>query len=170
MSTAQALPLPSETFDDVTALPGSGWAQINHSIPAGTTSWFQGNAAIFPAQAGATTAYIAANFNNADTGGPTSGRFAFRFSVPDTSVNAGYVGTETVTVTLAVVPEAVTLAHSGGARGREDGLGTATFHRCSTIIDGHRLAYRASSIFKTRSTFPRSSPLSSVRIPVPLES
>lgn len=38
-------------------------------------------------------------------GGPTSGRFAFRYTVPDTSVNADYIGIDTVTV----VPEVVTL-------------------------------------------------------------
>lgn len=49
MSTAQASTLLSENFDDVTTLPGSGWAQINHSAPIGTTGWFQGEAAFFPA-------------------------------------------------------------------------------------------------------------------------
>ena len=30
----------------------------------GTTSWFQGNSTVFPAQSGAATSYIGANFNN----------------------------------------------------------------------------------------------------------
>jgi subtilisin family serine protease len=54
----------AENFDDITLLPGLGWALINNSAPAGVTSWFQGNSAVFPAHAGAPTAYIAANFNN----------------------------------------------------------------------------------------------------------
>ena len=50
-----------EAFDTVT-LPG--WTLTNQSVPVGSTGWFQGNATVFPAQAGATTAYIGANFNN----------------------------------------------------------------------------------------------------------
>jgi uncharacterized repeat protein (TIGR01451 family) len=57
----------SEGFDDIMTLDGAGWIQDNQSNPVGTTDWFQGNDAVFPAQAGATTAYIGANFNN--TGG-----------------------------------------------------------------------------------------------------
>ena len=45
-------------------MPGTGWVQINHSTPAGTTGWFQGNSAVFPAQTGSATSYIAANFEN----------------------------------------------------------------------------------------------------------
>ncbi len=56
--------LLSEGFDDITLLPGQDWALINHSNPIGLTGWFQGNDTVFPAQAGAPTAYIGANFNN----------------------------------------------------------------------------------------------------------
>ncbi len=54
----------SEGFDDITLLPGQGWYFQNNSQPLGTTDWFQGNDTVFPAQAGAPTAYIGANFNN----------------------------------------------------------------------------------------------------------
>jgi hypothetical protein len=55
----------SEGFDDITTLPGAGWALINRSAPVGTTSWFQASAtAPFPAHSGAPTSYIGANFNN----------------------------------------------------------------------------------------------------------
>ena len=54
----------SEGFDDITVLPGQGWFFQNNSSPLGLTNWFQGNSAVFPAHAGAPTAYIAANFNN----------------------------------------------------------------------------------------------------------
>jgi subtilisin family serine protease len=54
----------SEGFDDITLLPGLGWALINNSEPLGTTNWFQGNATVFPAHNGATNSYIGANFNN----------------------------------------------------------------------------------------------------------
>jgi hypothetical protein len=42
----------------------TGWTCTNLSTPLGATNWFQGNATVFPAQAGAPTSYIGANFNN----------------------------------------------------------------------------------------------------------
>jgi hypothetical protein len=60
--TPSCVPL-AEDFDDITTLPAAGWAQINHSTPIGTRGWFQGNPAIFPAQSGSPTNYIAADFD-----------------------------------------------------------------------------------------------------------
>lgn len=57
----------SEGFDDILTLPGDGWLQINNSSSQGTTDWFQGNDTVFPAHMGATTAYIAGNFNATGT-------------------------------------------------------------------------------------------------------
>jgi hypothetical protein len=54
----------NEDFADITTLPTAGWFMQNNSTPPGLTGWFQGNSAVFPAQAGAPTAYIGANFNN----------------------------------------------------------------------------------------------------------
>jgi hypothetical protein len=54
----------NEAFDDITNLPARGWVQTNHSTTIGTTGWFQGNTAFFPAHQGMPTSYIAANFNN----------------------------------------------------------------------------------------------------------
>jgi hypothetical protein len=43
-------------------------------------------------------------------GGPVSGRFAFRYAVPDTSLNADYIGIDTVSISSAgPVPEPSTL-------------------------------------------------------------
>ncbi|MBK6431598.1 hypothetical protein [Candidatus Amarolinea dominans] len=33
----------SEGFEDITLLPGLGWASQNNSSPLGSTGWFQGN-------------------------------------------------------------------------------------------------------------------------------
>jgi PEP-CTERM motif len=55
----------NEGFGNVGGL--SGWAQVNNSVQPGE-GWFQGNPAIFPAQAGATDAYAAANFLGAANG------------------------------------------------------------------------------------------------------
>ncbi|MGH9379293.1 MAG: choice-of-anchor D domain-containing protein, partial [Thermoanaerobaculia bacterium] len=38
----------TEGFDDITMLPGAGWALINNSEPVGPSSWFQGNGTVFP--------------------------------------------------------------------------------------------------------------------------
>ena len=63
----------AEGFTNITTLAGAGWVQINNSTTGGTTGWFQGDpASAFPAQAGATNSYIAANFNNAGFGGNIS--------------------------------------------------------------------------------------------------
>jgi hypothetical protein len=70
--SAVAAPLLSEGFNDVAALPGSGWAFVNASSPPGSTAWFQGNPAFFPAASGPADSYIAANFNNAAFGGAVS--------------------------------------------------------------------------------------------------
>ncbi len=68
ISTTSYAQLISESFDDITTLPGDGWSQINVSSLAGSTDWFQGNDAVFPSNSGGTTAYIAANFNNTGDG------------------------------------------------------------------------------------------------------
>lgn len=49
--------------------------QINHSVPLGTTGWFQGNGAVFPAHLGDQTSYIAANYDNGENPGATGGQF-----------------------------------------------------------------------------------------------
>ena len=199
VANASASTILSENFDNVLGLGASGWVIINNSAPAGATAWFQGNAGLFSAQAGAPDAYVAGNFNAADfggnisdwlispeltfnnndvisfwtrteagsafpdrlelrvslngsstnvgstdssigdfssllvtinpalsvggypedwtllsatisgLGGATAGRFAFRYLVPDTSVNGNYIGIDTVTVTSPSVAEPGTL-------------------------------------------------------------
>jgi len=62
----------TENFDNITTLTGSGWFLQNNSSPIGTTGWFQGNPAAFPAYNGATDSYIGANFNNTGATGTIS--------------------------------------------------------------------------------------------------
>jgi subtilisin-like proprotein convertase family protein len=52
-----------------TVLP-TGWSFKNNSTPGGTTNWFQGAPATFPAFNGPTNSYAAANFQNTITSGP----------------------------------------------------------------------------------------------------
>jgi hypothetical protein len=66
LGQAQAVIL-EEGFDG--AIPPPGWTVINNSSPLGITDWFQGNPAVFTAQAGAADSYIAANYLAADFGG-----------------------------------------------------------------------------------------------------
>jgi subtilisin family serine protease len=74
----------TQDFDDITTLTGLGWLQINHSATIGTSNWFQGNATVFPAFNGATTAYIGANFNNT-TGANTISNWLVTPSITFTS-------------------------------------------------------------------------------------
>ncbi len=75
----------SEGFDDITLLPGQGWFFQNNSSPLGLTDWFQGNDTVFPAHAGASTAYIGANFNNTSGIGTISNWML----TPEISLNNG---------------------------------------------------------------------------------
>jgi subtilisin-like proprotein convertase family protein len=66
------VPTLNEGFDNIGTLSVSGWYTQNNSNPLGGTSWFQGNSTVFPAQGGAATAYIGANFNNTTGAGTIS--------------------------------------------------------------------------------------------------
>jgi hypothetical protein len=61
---AQSAVILSEGFENVAGLNSAGWVVSNTSAPVGTTSWFQGNPAVFAAQAGTDPSYVAANFLN----------------------------------------------------------------------------------------------------------
>ena len=47
----------------------NSWVRVNNSSPVGITSWFIGNAGIFPSFNGADSAYFAANYNSTATTG-----------------------------------------------------------------------------------------------------
>lgn len=76
----------SEGFEDIATLPGSGWSLQNQSDPLGTSDWFQGNDAVFPAHEGPATSYIGANFNN--TTGAT-GTISNWLLTPEVELNEG---------------------------------------------------------------------------------
>jgi subtilisin-like proprotein convertase family protein len=71
--------LYNESFTTVVPLP-TGWAQQNLSSPVGSSTWFQGNTAVFASNSGAPSAYIAANFQNT-TGAGTISNWLFMPSV-----------------------------------------------------------------------------------------
>jgi hypothetical protein len=65
LSHAAGAEVLNEGFNNVAGL--SGWTQVNNSVPPGT-GWFQGAPDVFGAQAGASSAYIAANYLGAAGG------------------------------------------------------------------------------------------------------
>ena len=100
-------PQDAEDFADITLLPGAGWILTNQSNPIGSSGWFQGNPAVFSAQAGAASAYIAANFNN--TAG--TGQICNYLIMPDTG-GTGSVRFWTRTVTGNVFPDRLRVLYS----------------------------------------------------------
>jgi hypothetical protein len=71
-ASAAPLTVLNESFDDVSQLGAAGWVVVNNSVPIGLTGWFQGNTGVFDAHSGAPESYIAANFENAASGGNIS--------------------------------------------------------------------------------------------------
>ena len=59
----------TEGFD--TVVP-AGWTATNLSSPVGSSTWFQGSTAVFPAHQGAANAYAGANFNSTGSTGTIS--------------------------------------------------------------------------------------------------
>ena len=76
--------------------------QTNHSTAVGSTKWFQGNDTVFPAQAGAPTSYIGANFNNT-TGTNTISNWLL--TPPVTLQNGAQLSFWTRTVTTPQFPD-----------------------------------------------------------------
>jgi len=52
----------SDSFDDITLLPGLGWVETNMSTPIGSLGYFQGNVTVVASYA--TSVYLAVNFNS----------------------------------------------------------------------------------------------------------
>jgi hypothetical protein len=59
-----------EGFDEVAALQANGWILANVSDQLGSTDWFQGIPARFPAQSGVDDSYVSADYHNATGGFP----------------------------------------------------------------------------------------------------
>ncbi|MBC7880658.1 MAG: choice-of-anchor J domain-containing protein [Anaerolineae bacterium] len=107
-ATAQAASL-SQNFDTVSTLAAQGWSLQNRSTTVGTTGWFQGDPTVFPAQAGATNSYIAANFNNT-TGANTISNWLITPTL--TFFNGDVLTFFTRTVTDAIFPDRLEVRYS----------------------------------------------------------
>lgn len=96
----------SEGFN--TVVP-TGWTVTNNSTTLGSTSWFQGNTTVFPAQAGAADSYAGVNFNST-TGAGTISNWLI---TPTLSFNNGdVVSFWTRTVDLPTFPDRLELRFS----------------------------------------------------------
>lgn len=65
-----------EDFGQVANLAQRGWVFKNNSSPLGTTRWFQGVPARFPAHGGTTNSYLSADKDNASGGSPVLSNWA----------------------------------------------------------------------------------------------
>ncbi len=121
----------TEGFDDITTLPTAGWATQNNSSPVGTTTWFQGNATVFPSQAGAATAYIGANFNN--TSG--SGTISNWLMTPNRTFNNGdTISFWTRTVTGGTFPDRLQVRLSTAGASTNVGTGATGIGDFTTLL------------------------------------
>jgi len=65
IETNDLAPQTASFTEDFAAVPTAGWAYQNLSTPVGLIpNWIQGDNTVFPAQAGALTAYAGASFNS----------------------------------------------------------------------------------------------------------
>ena len=75
----------SESFDNLASLAGAGWVFTNNSATP-TQPWFQGNAGVFSAQAGAASSYAAASFLSS---GQIAGQISNWMISPQISLSGG---------------------------------------------------------------------------------
>lgn len=127
-ATAQAI---NEGFDNITTLAGSGWVQINNSVPVGSTSWFQGNPTVFAAFGGATDSYIGANFNNT-TGANTISNWLI---TPNRTIKNGDVISFYTRTTLDnIYPDNLQVRMSLNGASSNVGVGSAAVGDFTTLL------------------------------------
>jgi hypothetical protein len=125
--------LLSEDFADITTLPAAGWFQINHSEPLGFTDWFQGDSALFPAQAGAPASYIAANFDN--TSDTVAGTISNWLLTPELDfATIGQVSFWTRTVDLPAYPDRLEVRLSTSGTSSNVGVTSTDVGDFSTVL------------------------------------
>ena len=107
----------TQGFDDITVMPE--WFMQNNSDPIGTTDWFQGNDTVFPAHAGAPTAYIGANFNS--TAGSLISNWLLTPELP--LDNCGTLSFYTTTVAASSWPDRLEVRYSQAGASTDVGTG-----------------------------------------------
>jgi hypothetical protein len=120
-----------EGFDNITLLAGRGWVMTNNSDPAGGTNWFQGTSGEFPAQAGATEAYIAANYNNV----PDNGTISNWLITPEFLFeNGDSLNFFTRTVDAPVFPDRVEVRFSSNGASTDVGSSSGSIGDFTTLL------------------------------------
>lgn len=122
----------TENFDSVDALPGQGWVFQNRSVEP-WLGWFQGNASVtFPAQAGAPSAYAAANFQSANTADGTISNWLL---TPTMSLqNGDVISFYTRTITGSIYPDRLELRLSTNAASVNVGSEPTSVGDFSTLL------------------------------------
>jgi hypothetical protein len=127
-ANAQAI---TEGFDAITTLPASGWATSNQSTTVGTTGWFQGNGTTIPAQAGAATSAIQANFNNTTASNDISN---WLIAPNRTLRNGDVVKFWTRTVAASAFPDRLQVRLSTAGTSTNVGVGPAAVGDFTTLL------------------------------------
>lgn len=118
----------TEGFNTV---PVPGWTVQNNSVPVGSTGWFQGNTAVFPAQAGPTNSYIGANFNNT-TGANTISNWLLSPEV--TFANGAQIKFWTRTTTANPFPDRLQVRRSSAGASTNVGTGATGIGDFTTLL------------------------------------
>ena len=123
----------SESFNTAVPLP-TGWAQQNLSSPIGTVpNWLQGVATVFPANSGATTAYIRANFNSV-AGANIISNWLFTPSVTITNGDQFTFYTRTTTPGGTVFPDRLQVRLSTNGASTNVGSSNTSVGDFSTLL------------------------------------
>ena len=125
----------TEVFNNITTLVPGGWVMQNNSSPVGTTGWFQGNSAVFPAQSGAANSYIGANFNNT-TGTNTISNWLL--TPPVTLQNGGVLTFWTRTVSSPSFPDRLQVRMSTNGTSQDVGATATSVGDFTTLAARHQ--------------------------------
>lgn len=127
----------TEGFDDITTLTTSGWLQTNQSTTQGTNPlWFQGNSTAgggpFDSYAGATTSYVACNYNSVTGTGTISN---WLISPTLSLQNGDIISFYTRTVTGAAYPDRLQVRLStAGSSSTIPSTGSADLGSFTTLL------------------------------------
>lgn len=119
--------------DAIGTILAGGWVINNQSATIGTTNWFQGNSAVFPAFAGTPDSYVGANFN-ATTGTNTISDWLL--TPPVTIQNGGQLVFYTRTVDSVSFPDRLQVRYSRNGTSSNVGVGPTQTGDFGTVPDG----------------------------------
>jgi len=136
--------------EDFATVPPTGWAVQNNSQPLGTTGWFQGNGAVFPAESGAPNAYIGANFDNTGNVGTISN---WLFPPSRTFRNGDVVSFYTRANSGSTFPDRLQVRLSTAGSGTNVGATATSFGDFTTLLLDINPTYAVSGYPETWTQF-----------------